>query len=846
MAGRSDKLEHLFPRDVTLPRAFTTPQARRDPDRAPEYPVRANPAAHVSGLIRDLKTVEGDVAKLNTDRQAVLIDDCAGVFVDVKFVPNADFPLKSLTDERPHDAGAHIELVTVTELGPGLAQATLFVPDGRLKVLERKIQALVPTDPAKAPRNVALVSSLDSIRRSVARSFWTDSTVRFPSGEGEFWWEVWLRRGVDPSRFRRHATILTLHVSPRELHFPDRTVLLVRATVETMTQSAELLDSIAELRGAAPLDLEFLDLDSTDEREIVSDLGRRVVRAPDGAMAVCLLDTGVDFDHELLKAALPREDVHTCFGEDMRDRFAPGGDWHGTGAAGLALYGDHLAEALVSREPWQHGHHLESVKYIPSTGHNDPDLYGEVTQEAIARVEGKKADRPRVIVTTVSAARVSRGEPTSWSSAVDQLASGADSEERVRRLIVLSAGNVMPNTGYSHPDRNHLEVIEDPGQAWNALTVGAYTERTVIAEREYAGYSPIAPGGHLAPASRTSLAWIEASRQGPPPFKPDFVCEGGNWARETASSDPVIIDSLTPLSTRRRDGVGSRVLARFGATSAAAALGGNLAAQLHAQYPALWPETIRALLVHSCRYTPAMEQCFDGLPRRKRVENLLRCFGYGVPDLERARYSARNELTLVLEREIQPFRVDVEARKGKTNEMHLHRLPWPTEVLEALGALQMRLRVTLSYFVEPNPGKRGVAGDARTIVVDPARYPSYGLRFEVTTAGESPEDLLLRVNGAERAEDQEVDESSDMKEWDLGRLRSRGSLHSDVWRGSAVRLADKYAVAVCPVNGWWRFRHRDPEICKRKARYALIVSIETDDEEIDVYTPVLNQVAIER
>ena len=106
--------------------------------------------------------------------------------------------------------------------------------------------------------------------------------------------------------------------------------------------------------------------------------------------------------------------------------------------------------------------------------------------------------------------------------------------------------------------------------------------------------------------------------------------------------------------------------------------------------------------------------------------------------------------------------------------------------------------------------------------------------------------MLLRVNAAERAEDQEVDESSDLKEWDLGRLRSRGSLHSDVWRGSAADLADKYAVAVFPVNGWWRFRHRDPEICERRARYALIVSIETDDEEIDVYTPVLNQIAIER
>lgn len=844
MPDRSEKLAHLFPEGVTSERPFTAPPSPRTKPAVPPYPVRADPVAHVRGLVRELQTVAGDITQLTADRQAALVDDCAGVFVDVTFVPNEAFPLKSLTDERKRDPRAHIELVTVTDLEPNLAQATLFIPDGQLQVLEKKIQAFAPTDPAKKPSGKALVSSLESIRRSVARSFWTDPTAPFPDGPGEIWWEVWLRRGIDAARFRRHATILGLHVSTRELRFPDRLVLLVRASVENMTRSAELLDSIAELRRAPPLDLEFLPLDSSDEHEIASDLARRALRAPDGAMAVCVLDTGVDFDHPLLRAALPRSDVFTCFGEDVRDRFGKG-DWHGTGSAGLALYGDRLADALMSRERWQHTHHLESVKYIPSTGQNDPDLYGEVTKEAVARAEIANPERPRVIVTTVTADQRTRGEPTSWSSAIDQLASGYDDEQRVRRLIVLSAGNVMPDSDYAHPDRNHLEVVEDPGQAWNAITVGAHTERVLIEEPDYASYEPIAPVGHLSPSSRTTISWIGASRLAPPPFKPDFVCEGGNWARETPASAPVPVDSLTPLSTRRRDGLGSRILGRFGATSGAAAIGANLAAQLHGEYPTLWPETLRAILVHSCRYTPAMNACFASLPKRRRFERLLRSFGFGVPDIERAKYSARNELTLVIEREIQPYRIDAEDKKGKSNEMHLHQLPWPQDLLEGLGALPVRLRVTLSYFVEPNPGKRGVSGDAQTIVVDPARYPSYGLRFEVTTAGESADDLIRRVNAADREEHEIVDESSDLDEWDLGRLRKRGSIHSDVWRGSAADLADKHSIAVVPINGWWRFRHKDPKICERKARYALVVSIETDAEEVDVYTPVKTAIETE-
>jgi hypothetical protein len=267
-----------------------------------------------------------------------------------------------------------------------------------------------------------------------------------------------------------------------------------------------------------------------------------------------------------------------------------------------------------------------------------------------------------------------------------------------------------------------------------------------------------------------------------------------------------------------------------------------MAAVLQAEYPDLWPETIRALLVHSCRYTEAMAASFNGLPRRHRVERLLRSFGYGVPDLDRARYSARNELTLIVEQEIQPYRVDPADKKGKTNQMHLHRLPWPSQLLEDLGDLETRLRVTLSYFVEPNPGKRGVAGSARTKIVDAARYPSFGLRFDVTTAGEEPEQLVARVNAAARDEETTFRSGSDFDKWQLGRLRTRGSIHSDVWSGPAAKLADKGAIVVHPVSGWWRFHPKDAETCERMARYALVVSIETDDEEVDVYTPVKTEI----
>jgi hypothetical protein len=836
MADRSERLRHLFPESVTSTRRYTTPKAKRDPNAPPAYPQRADPVAHARSLLEQLAAVASDGPTLEAERIAEQLQDCSGVVVDVLVIPNDDISLQSLADER-----AGIELLTVTELSPQLVQATLFVPDGKLVALERKIQAFAPIDPAKEARNVPLVSSLESIRRAVAQSFWSDPSTEFPAGAEPYWWEVWLRRGVDPARFRRHADILKIHVGMRELRFPDRVVLLAHATVADMTRSALLLDSIAELRSAPPLDLELTPLNPTDEEEFASDLAKRLLPAPPNAPSVCLLDTGVDFDHPLLRAALARTDVLSCFGEDMHDRFGHG-DWHGTGSAGLAMFGLALPAALVSTEEWRHTHHLESVKYIPSTGHNDPELYGDITKEAVARAEIATPNRTRIVVTTVTAAATASGEPTSWSSAIDQISSGYDDEQRTRRLVILPTGNVVPATDYAYPDTNHVELIEDPAQAWNALTVGAYTARSLAPQSS--SWSEVAAPGGLSPTARTSLAWERGSREAPPPLKPDFVCEGGNWGQERPGAFPSVLRALTPTSTRRRDGLGTRTLAPFGATSGAAAIAANLAAQLQAEYPHLWPESIRALLVHSCRYTDAMQHEFGEQTKRKAAEARLRCFGYGVPDLERARYSARNELTLILERELQPFRVVEDGTRGTTNEMHLHQLPWPSDLLERLGALPVRLRVSLSYFVDPNPGKRGIVGDNRGKIVGQASYPSFGLRFDVTKAGEKPETLVRRVNAADR--DGKVSEANDFSEWDLGRLRARGSLHSDVWRGTAVDLADKHAIAVFPVNGWWRFRHKKPEICSQKARYSLVVSIETDKAEVDVYTPVTAMIGIER
>jgi hypothetical protein len=79
--------------------------------------------------------------------------------------------------------------------------------------------------------------------------------------------------------------------------------------------------------------------------------------------------------------------------------------------------------------------------------------------------------------------------------------------------------------------------------------------------------------------------------------------------------------------------------------------------------------------------------------------------------------------------------------------------------------------------------------------------------------------------------------------WLLGdRQRHRGSLHQDIWRGTAAALANRGFIAVYPAKGWWRTRPAQ-ERYNLPARYSLIVSIRTPATDVDLYTPIAQQVA---
>ncbi|MBF0488153.1 MAG: S8 family serine peptidase [Nitrospirae bacterium] len=146
----------------------------------------------------------------------------------------------------------------------------------------------------------------------------------------------------------------------------------------------------------------------------------------------------------------------------------------------------------------------------------------------------------------------------------------------------------------------------------------------------------------LSPFSTTSLSWIWRKW----PIKPEVVFEGGNVA--SGPNDSIVdIDDLQLLSTNHEPHIAQ--FASFNGTSAASAQAAWMAAQIQIQYPGAWPETIRALIIHSAKWTDTMKSQFSESqsPNKKDCARLLRICGYGVPNLNRASYCSSNSLTLI-------------------------------------------------------------------------------------------------------------------------------------------------------------------------------------------------------
>jgi hypothetical protein len=768
------------------------------------------------------------------------ITEDVGIYVEIIGAPDCEIPLDRLDTSRDFKLRACRKM-------HDHEVAIVFIPESRRDVFLRKLEQYLDLgkDGKEGPKNHSLIDSIAEIKIADLRAFWTDDPMFFPENSHQLvWWELWLKKrpkDEDPLQIAQHlAERIGAKLGNTSLSFFDSVVVLIKASAHQLERTPELIANLGELRRAKETPNVLIDSSPKEQHLWAKDLSDRLHIDEAATTAVSVFDTGINYNHPLIRRVCTEQQAERWHPSwPLFDDYNPANPLspysdHGSRQAGLAIFGD-LHEALVSAEPIVLNHRIESARILPPVGENDPELYGAITVGTAAKLEIERPDWNRVYSLAITAEPEREGgQPSSWSAEIDQFASGINDSKH--RLFVISAGNngtLSPALDYW--EQVNLAQIEDPAQSWNALTVGAYTEKTTNDDLEMGGWSPFARAGDVAPASRSSVNWRWKKHA---PYKPDVVAEGGNRLLSPDKTEVSNADVVSLLTTSGR--TFNQLFEVSSDTSAACALVSRQAAILMAEYPDYWPETIRGLLVHSAEWTHRMWERFGLLHEQHSPkvakETMLRSVGHGVTDLARARYSANHALTLVAQDQLRPFSKG-ESTDPKLNQMQLYQLPWPIEVLQQLPPeLEVRLRVTLSYFIEPNPGRRGYR--------QRYSYQSHGLRFEVIRPGQPLENFRAFINALADADDYEGPEG-DNDGWRLGpQLRTRGCLHSDVWTGSAAALADMHTIAVHPVGGWWKYRTAQ-ERWQQSVRYSLIVSIDVPDETVDIYSVVENLIGVE-
>ncbi len=166
LANTSATEKYTFP-----PRKVTTKEMLPDVDRK----------KHGAKLLKKLEKVERQSASLKIQRHALGLIAEDGICVSFHSGPDFELKYESLDLRK-----SGIELLTVQRIGSSTV-ASVFVPDGKLKIFLDRIEKYIHEDTEKGnPKNKKLVESIADIRKASLSSLWTDDKNLLPSKDEKF------------------------------------------------------------------------------------------------------------------------------------------------------------------------------------------------------------------------------------------------------------------------------------------------------------------------------------------------------------------------------------------------------------------------------------------------------------------------------------------------------------------------------------------------------------------------------------------------------------------------------------------------------------------------------------
>ncbi|WP_407116804.1 S8 family peptidase [Bradyrhizobium sp. LMG 9283] len=544
-----------------------------------------------------------------------------------------------------------------------------------------------------------------------------------------------------------------------------------------------------------------------------------------GSPIAAILDAVPQQNHALLGGRLLVEDFLDL------EPLAVGPRVHGTAMASLVLHGD-----LAKREP-PLGRRVAFIPIMYSAV-NDPNFVDEAPPtdalivdllvRTIGRLKVGDANSPPigpdVFIVNLSIGDTKRpfgNRVSAFARALDWLAAlhgilflvSAGNHDSLHIANIDVASYATSNgeqrtraTLFGLSGTMHSRRLLPPSEAMNCLTIGALHDDEIAAAPDV-GHSrdPLPFGVFANPVSRMGLGYRSS-------VKPDLLFPGGRLRAILRQRRPNVADldlqEPNRLGGLLAAGPGPSVGARYpiqhsGSTSGATALATRACHLIHEGLEAAYEANfvglpsaaravvIKALLVHRASVPDESRSLIhdvfgpQGKHRgRERTANVLRHFGFGIPDVEEVLGCTGSRATLWAEGQV-----------GE-NDGQLFSLPLPACLSGVRGV--RRLSVTLAWFTPVQPGRRAYKG----------------VRLKV----EEPEFKSICSRAAQGQSER----------------KPRGTIYHRTWEGTAARnFVDgerlELRVARDPDQG-----DELPDL----VRFGLAVTLEVEDDALPIYEEV--------
>lgn len=515
---------------------------------------------------------------------------------------------------------------------------------------------------------------------------------------------------------------------------------------------------------------------------------------PSDSPGVCIIDSGIMPGHPLLAPAIGEA---VSFPPELGEPNDLNG--HGTKVAGIALYEDVLKciEAkefapkafLYSARVTNENNTFDNEKLITTQIRNAIKYFNSTYGCRIFNISLGDSIRP-----------YQGGKQYVWAAVLDEIARELDV------LIIVSAGNYYYDMHHSELENilndypkylfeKEARII-DPASSAIAVTVGS------ICIEGGPTINIVAPGkgAHLRTIGKHNLP-SPFTRTGPGvqnSIKPELCEYGGNQLYDGLTKR-IREDRGLSIVTTSKDIPNQLFTTDVGTSFAAPVVACKAAQILRSIGYDISANLLRALLIHSAEYPNGIEDCF-------KDEEILYCYGYGVPNVNRVLESSDNRVTLFAEASIE------------LDKFHIYEVPIPRQFNSVYG--KKKITVTLAF----DPPTRHTRND----------YLGLNMSFRLIR-GKSLDEVVnafLPKKQVANGFSPQIPKANNCDMYPTPHWREKGTVQKAVFSAKKkLEYGDTYYLVVRCENKWVSFENI-------KQKYAVVLTIEHEDTEVKLYSEI--------